>query len=182
MLPIGSIQVKDAQYIPPPITTTYVAVKIQDVRPVLKKTAKVNVFATSSEGRPKLFPMEMTEQEYAGWGYDNMYVVNWALNKLGMTPKETPTTIWDTIKIDDCKITETFPPKTISAIKINDGQLLNGEDAAIFDVITYSSNGQIVASFRKKLVGAQYDNWVEDDTYVENWILGELQLERLTQV
>jgi hypothetical protein len=178
VFPIGHIEVKDADYTPDPRTIMITAIRIQNIRVVLDNSARITIMATTSNGQPRPFVKEMTPMEYSAWGKNDLYVVQWALDKMGLTAKSALTGLWDNVPIDDFEYVETFPTKVIKAVMITDVSFVSGESAVMVDAVAYDARGSMINTLRKKMSGTAYADWDESDEYVRNWLLDELQLTR----
>jgi hypothetical protein len=66
-----------------PITKTLDTFEITGVNVKLDQSAWIQVVIYNEEGMGISYTLEMTPEEYAAWGTNDDYVINWALAKVG---------------------------------------------------------------------------------------------------
>jgi len=69
-----------------PISVALDTLQISNLVVNLDKDCKMTCFIKNDEGMGYFRSLTMDSETYAEWGDDDTFVMNWALNQLGLTP------------------------------------------------------------------------------------------------
>ena len=70
-----------------PINVTLDTLEILSVNVSLDKSAYITTYVKNDTGMGYTNQLFMDTETYLGWGDDDEYVINWALNQLGLEKK-----------------------------------------------------------------------------------------------